>query len=296
MKKIITTFAFCVALLLHTNAQNTKACPCQQPSPEAKLISSTHEDGATITRWMVPSGSGCMNNQYYIQYRMNLATLSPSFADNSSELDKLSSFIASVDNDQLKKIRSIDITGYASPDGVKSQNEKLAQQRAMSLRKYVTNRCNIEGCGGETIGVALPWSDIDKQLKSSNLPSKQSILNIVNSNSRQAAIEINLRQSDGWDYIKSSILPQMRYVDVSINYDTFREVVTRTPDVAVSVVDIERVDGATVALVDEAVIADSPYDNKPPRIVEEDSFIMVINHRPRSSAEFIATDYLMLDY
>ncbi|MFR9650819.1 MAG: hypothetical protein SNG35_02195 [Rikenellaceae bacterium] len=298
MKKIITTLAITVALhsLPVSMAQSMNDKSCGQPSPEAQLLSSTHVDGATVTKWLVKGEPASMNSEFYVRYQINLSNLSPSFADNAAELNKLSEFIASVDNDELKRISSIDIVGYASPDGVKSQNEELAQKRAVSLRNYISKHCSSVCCNGETKGVALPWSDIEKPLESSRLESKESLIQLVEGNQKQSIIEAKLREGRGWDYIKNTILPKMRYVDVTINYDNYKVVVTRTPDVAVEMVEIERDKGATVAYVEEMVIANSPYDNKPPKIVEEQSYIIVIDHSARSSAEFVETSYPLLDY
>lgn len=296
MKKIITTLA--IAAALHTvqvgMAQSNKSC--EKPTPEAQLLSSTHEDGATVTKWLVKGEPACLNSEFYIRYQINLSNLAPNFADNAAELNKLSEFIASVDNNELKKISSIDIVGYASPDGVKSQNEALARKRAMSLRNYISKHCNTTCCSGETKGVALPWSNIEKPLESSRLESKESMIELVESDQKQSIIEAKLRDGKGWDYIKSTILPKMRYVDVTINYDNYKVVVTRTPDVAVEVVEVERDKRATVAYVEEMVVANSPYDNKPPKIVEEQSYIIIIDHSARSSAEFVETSYPQLDY
>lgn len=296
MKKIITTLA--IAAALHTApvsiAQSNNSCG--QPTPEAKLLSSTHENGATVTKWLVKGDPASLNSEFFIRYQINLSNLSPNFADNAAELKKLSEFIASVDSDELKSISSIDIVGYASPDGVTSQNEALAQKRAASLREYMSKHCSTACCNGETKGVALPWSDIEKSLESSRLESKESMIQLVDSGQKQSIIEDKLRQGKGWEYIKSTILPKMRYVDVTINYDNYRVVVTRTPDVAVEMVEVERDRGATVAYVEQAVIANSPYDNKPPRIVDEQSYIIVIDRSARSSAEFVETSYPLLDY
>ncbi len=282
---------------MESKAENLGESQVKKPTPDAILLSSKYSDGETITKWLVKDGSGTLSSTFDIHYQINNSTLSTTFDNNAAELEKLNTFISTIKDDDTKMIQSIDIVGYASPDGLEASNESLAKRRAMSLRNYISKRCSIEGCKGDTEGVALPWSSIESAVNSSSIPSKSSVLQLIESKQSQSTIEAKLKSENSWDYLKSNILPSMRYGKVTINYDTYHTIMTRTPDVVVEMTEVERIDGATVAVVEEVTIADSPYDNRPPQIVDEESYIIVIDESARSNVEYIETlSYLPLDY
>ena len=84
-----------------------------------------------------------VNNKVYtedfscrVQFRQDKHYLDSNYKDNRQELDGLNNFI----NDMLKikgsEIKTVDIRGYASPEGSFAHNKKLSEKRAMVLAEY----------------------------------------------------------------------------------------------------------------------------------------------------------------
>ncbi len=233
MKKIIITSAF--ALLLCVNAQ-AQSCNTGQessrPSPDAKLISTTTQDNCRVTTWLVKkSAPDNENNEFSVKYRVNISRLISSYDDNHTELVKLRSFMDGLMADGENEIVKIAITGYASPDGSHSLNERLAKERASDCCTYLKkNYSAISKTECTTAGVALPWSATESAVKSSSIPMKSNVLKIVESDMSDSSIESKLRDmTSAWNYMVSSILPPMRCVEIHVVYNTWERVVTRSP-------------------------------------------------------------------
>ena len=99
------------------------------PAPAADTVMlSEATDGDYIVRRFLVKRQG--DTDYSIRYQINLASLSAALDGNSRELDGLNAFVDNLMRDTLMHVKSVEITGYSSPDGPRAFNETLARNRA----------------------------------------------------------------------------------------------------------------------------------------------------------------------
>lgn len=76
---------------------------------------------------------------YVIYFRMNLSQIEAGYKDNVSELRRMRRDIDSLLRINPESINKMKIRGTASPDGPYAFNKDLAHNRALSLKRYITD-------------------------------------------------------------------------------------------------------------------------------------------------------------
>lgn len=201
-----------------------------KPTPDAKLISSRVEGDTKVCRWLVPVNSPDKGNEFSVKYKVNVANLITDYDTNHKELVGLRNFMSALKADNHKHIKRLEITGYASPDGVHLANEKLADKRATDCCAYLKKEYDLADYPCTTNGIALPWSATENAIKASSIPMKNEVLTIVGSQVKPMEAEAELRaMKSAWDYLAQKILPPMRCVEINVIYTATEEVTTRCP-------------------------------------------------------------------
>lgn len=208
-----------------------------------------------MCKWLVQEKNSDESNEFSIKYQINLARLISTYDNNATELQGLKAFIDGVANDESKEVKRVKITGYASPDGPITLNEKLAKERAVDCSNYIKENYDIKNCSCSTDGVALTWSDAKEAISSSAIPSKSEVLQIINDGGTQISIETKLKAMEpSWSYLAKDILPKMRCVEIEVTYTSWVEMFTRMP------IGVEVVDEVVVANNYFVFIDDNPSD------------------------------------
>ncbi len=223
MKKEITTLlvALCIA--------GTSLAQSSQMGADAKLLSQSTQGNYIVSRYLVKETSPD-NNEFSVKYKINLARLISTYDNNAQELKGLQSFIEEIQQDTLKKITTINVTGYASPDGSTALNEKLAMARAKDFRQYIDKNHDMAQYTGETNAVAQRWEATADAVAKSSIPNMESVLALVKSSQSQEAIEAKLKaMPKSWEYMKQNILPPMRCVELWVKYNSWVVKESRTP-------------------------------------------------------------------
>lgn len=119
-------FAAVSALLL------ASAASAQQP--ERKLVEVWREGDYIVERYIVEDNKP-HKAEYEIHFAINSSTPNDKFSDNTSELKALDALFNDMKDNKMMHLKSITVTGYASPDGTTPKNEVLGQGacRAYSL-------------------------------------------------------------------------------------------------------------------------------------------------------------------
>ena len=145
------------------------------------------------------------NIEGHLSYPLNKSFVIYDFSDNINEINGLHSYITRTLNDPLISICSIEITGYSSPEGSFEQNEKLATQRAESLKNYL--RPFFEETEIETNCVPEDWNGLVEALRNADYPELEKVQAIAGSDLSAEQKEKKLKK-----------LPHSIYKELSRNY------------------------------------------------------------------------------
>jgi len=131
-------------------------------------------------------------------------------------------------------LKSVNIMGYASPDGKEDLNASLAENRSKSSAKYVatqmTNNLRKETKTKVTVNpdssmfvrnvTNEDWGGFQQLMQESSLEQKDMILRIVSSNSDPEAREMEIKKmGKAYEEVAKGILPKLRRSAITLNAD-----------------------------------------------------------------------------
>jgi len=166
----------------------------------------------------------------YFIFRVNKDRLDlriPLNVKSKAGLDDLFTFI-----NQGWKIRDIDVAGYASPEGKIAVNQMLSENRALAGKNFIIDRFTklganknatdfqkgLRGVTFKTVGHGADWDGFLSEVQASNMKSKNTIINIVNTQSDLVKREQEIRKVKSvYRILVSDILPQLRRVNIKVN-------------------------------------------------------------------------------
>ena len=156
----------------------------------------------------------------YLSFRVNKTDIVVDLFDNTRELAKITKTIDLVRDDKNVEITGINIHGFASPDGPYANNERLARERAASLKNYVSHLYTIDNKLFSSNSTPEDWDGFRHKVQQSQLVNKEEILKIANSNLAPDDKDKRIRQLYPQDYavIMSDIYPRLRHSDYTVSY------------------------------------------------------------------------------
>jgi hypothetical protein len=166
-----------------------------------------------------------------IYYPINQSNVNPGFRHkgsgivNKNATAALDSIVKSMKNDMFM-LKSVNITGNASPDGKLDLNTKLADSRSKSASKYVETAMKKGKSKKDTTAApemnlstnSEDWPGFQKLMQESDMAQKDMILRIVESNSDAEAREMEIKKmGKAYEEIADGILPKLRKSDIIYN-------------------------------------------------------------------------------
>lgn len=175
-----------------------------------------------------------VKGEAYIDFPVNGDRILPDYRRNPQELEKIRATIDDVRNNKDVTITSLNIKGYASPEGPYSVNERLAKARTEALATYVQSLYSFPKSVMHTSWVAEDWAGLANRLETLNISNKEEILAIVNDkamaeDSRDALIKSKYPQQ--YAFLLEEVYPALRHSDYTVtyvvrNYTEIDEIVT----------------------------------------------------------------------
>ncbi|MDE6559131.1 MAG: DUF3868 domain-containing protein, partial [Muribaculaceae bacterium] len=141
--------------------------------------------------YQVPKAEGSktrrLEGKAYVTFPVNRTEINPTYMQNPVELRKITSTIDSVKFNPDATVKSITLTGYASPEGAYANNVRLAAGRTEAVKEYVRKQYTFPASVFHTNSVPEDWAGLREYVASSNLSDKDAILTFIDSN---VAIEV----------------------------------------------------------------------------------------------------------
>lgn len=200
-----------IAQELITNAVSTEASRLSAMNPIVAYIQPTVE--VIKTR----------SEQYeaHLDFPVSKAVILPDFMNNHAELASIRNMFQKIQNDKNLTVTGIGIEGFASPEGPLKLNQKLSQERAEALKKYLSTNEKIPASlykvtfGGEN------WDGLVAALEKSTMKERDEFINIIkNTTDDVRRKELIMRLNGGAPYrtMLKEIYPGLRKVDCTIGF------------------------------------------------------------------------------
>lgn len=148
---------------------------------------------------------------------------------NSLEMEDLTKWLSTVQANPKITITSINITGYASPDGIENRNQSLSQQRTESVRstfisimkkaKLISHSDNsnyvLDPKGEDFIG----FQDQLNETNSIPQDEKDLIIRTIQMNTDLDKREKAMKDlGKAWVQLEKDVFPKIRRAEIQINY------------------------------------------------------------------------------
>ncbi len=147
-----------------------------------------------------------------LKFASGKTAIDPGISRNSEEIAKLISKMESLKENNFE-VTSINITGFASPDGPIAINKKVSESRARSLMNYLINTLSYPPSifhikfGGEN------WDGLAELLTESNLDYRDDIINIISTYDTETERENLIKRHKGgatYKHLMENIFPKLR--------------------------------------------------------------------------------------
>ncbi len=131
----------------------------------------------------------------------------------SQAMKDLQQAIKDADQDEKKMISSLEVLGYASPDGGMNLNERLAEDRQKVAQKYLARQLKKNKVNADIEGevTAEDWEGFKKLMENSNIQDKELVLRVLSMYSDPEEREAQIKNlSAVYKSIAEDVLPKLR--------------------------------------------------------------------------------------
>ncbi|MFW5821052.1 MAG: hypothetical protein ACOCWA_07170 [Bacteroidota bacterium] len=161
-----------------------------------------------------------------IHYIINRSNVRNSQVTNE-DMEGLSEFIKTAEQDERTDLKGMKLHGYASPDGPYDFNDKLAEDRQESAKRYFdreARRAELESAAKEGF-LAMDytpedWEGFKEELEKSDVPDKELILRVLSMYSDPQVREQEIRNlAAAFEVLAEDVLPELRRSRFLVNVD-----------------------------------------------------------------------------
>ena len=108
----------------------------------------------------------------FVHFDQGKSQLNAKYRDNQRVMDRIVDITRQIVTDSTSSVKKIQIIGLASVEGVPASNERLAQNRALVLQKYIQQNVTVPDTLFETVGGGEAWSEFRDLLNDGAAPRK----------------------------------------------------------------------------------------------------------------------------
>lgn len=160
----------------------------------------------------------------YLEFPLNKFDIRPDYANNAHALTKVDTLITKILDRTHVTVKSIYITGYASPDGKYEHNEYLARNRSQAFERYIKTNYNLTGIPVNTTWVPEDWQGVTSTLDTIvGMPGRDKVVEVLTKNAHRDpdTREWFVRQIDNGiprKFMLENIYPQLRRIELDVSY------------------------------------------------------------------------------
>lgn len=119
-----------------------------------------------------------------IDFRVNRAVLDTTYLNNSEKIQEIIEFVTFLQTEHPYLLREVSFRGAASPEGSYELNVRLARQRMEALERFIRSRVSIPDSVVRYDDSYISWEYLKREVSRSDLANKDTVLQILNSDSR----------------------------------------------------------------------------------------------------------------
>jgi outer membrane protein OmpA-like peptidoglycan-associated protein len=158
------------------------------------------------------------DNGLVIYYPLAKYDIDPDYMENSYSLNNLVNCIGMIVGSNDSKLAKIIVAGFASPEGSLELNDRLAFERAVSLKKYLMDHAGIADGDVLLFNGSVDWRGLRARIARGTLPEREALLRLIDNtpiygeNGRPGRFEALRRMNGGstYRYLQAEHFPYLR--------------------------------------------------------------------------------------
>lgn len=166
----------------------------------------------------------------YVHFDLGKSQLSTDYRENRTVLDRIVEITRQIMADSTSSVKKIQLIGLSSIEGSPAANERLAQNRALSLQRYIQQEVSVPDSMFETVGGGEAWTEFRDQLNdivkegAEQRVDLNKVIEVIDQESDDKVRESRIKQLDKgrtWTYLKQNILKDQRnsgYIRIYYDY------------------------------------------------------------------------------
>ena len=162
-----------------------------------------------------------VEDRNYIQFFVGDTRVVDTLGDNRRQLDKITSLMRQIVEQQEFYVDTITLTAASSPEGDYAFNDRLSRGRAEALKRYLVRRYGRSIDTMLTVRwVAEDWQELTNRIRTDReFVNRDAILELIAAEKNLDRREQAIRQRfpEEYAYIRSVIYPQLRAVNFRYN-------------------------------------------------------------------------------
>lgn len=158
----------------------------------------------------------------YVNFPVNRTEIYPDYMVNPQELRKITNSIDTVRMNPDATVKSITLTGFASPEGPYSNNVRLAKGRTEAVMQYVRGQYTFAPSVFHTNSVPEDWQGLRDSVAVSILPDRTQILDFIDNGNvpiEKRNDELRRRFPVSYAFLLKNVYPSLRHTNYAIDYE-----------------------------------------------------------------------------
>ncbi len=154
-----------------------------------------------------------------VYYRLNRHDIDRDYMDNRQTMNNLLAAINLIQESGEAEVSRVVVAGFASPEGSLELNDRLAWERAVTVKEYVLSRSDIKDENVTLFNGSADWYGLRRLVAADPyMPAKREVLDILDSypiwDARSHAVRQtrlrSLRGGEPWRYMSVNYFPKLR--------------------------------------------------------------------------------------
>lgn len=148
-----------------------------------------------------------------VRFRQGVSAIDPDFNDNRKSLEEVKKVLRLIEADPQASLGKIVLAGASSIEGSAALNDRLAQQRADALKKYLGEHVSSQASLFEVINIGEDWTGLRKLVESSEMAYKAEVLHIIDRYpvyGGREKILMDLKSGSPYRYMNKHFFPLLR--------------------------------------------------------------------------------------
>lgn len=164
---------------------------------------------------------------FHLSFPWSSAEVSEKFNGNQEQSKALYDLISQICGNKAINVKSINISGYASPEGSFQLNKQLSRQRAQNMADIITRECPAMASKIKVEGLGEDWDGLYKLLpEMPNAKYRRAVERLYETTTVNGGREKDLMNLFGgrpYFWLEKNIFPRLRRIELDVEFEKVKQ-------------------------------------------------------------------------